>query len=510
MKLPQDAPETLDTLIDAVIQGKPPAPGEAGIVEPGMARMVHDLRALAVATPVRGEFLEELEARLLKAAPANGATLPGHSRRPERRLANVRSLPVFNTRAGRWAAGLCVFVALGAALWTSPAVRAEMHRLACFVPGLGIRTCEAPGYIAARPVSVSRDGATLTVKNVFSSDAETIVQVEITGLRSAMDGNVLGDMQLTLRDANGRDYTAGRQSQSIGGKTTPGAPQTFTAEASFAPLARGVQAVEVRVEGPAPIGAWDAQVSLVPVQGAGLPAAREGASTVTLHGITLRIASVLADHERTAIHLTAEATPPLRFVRELGPSGQSRRLVLRDHQGREYGESASTRPTWPNRNGVYTDDLLFPPLAPDASQAELVVPVVTVEQSGETSVRVPLGAKRAGEHIPFNTELTLNGYTLRITDVEIKDERGERRLVLHLDNGDWRDGKKLAGPGQVLLNGRDRGYSVQWDDHTGGRFTLLSVPLPDDVGAEAMVIFRNPEVAVAGPWRLEVPAQEKR
>ena len=112
---------------------------------------------------------------------------------------------------------------LVAALVALPAVRAQLQRAACYVPSVGIRSCDAPGLVAPGPVSLSRDGATLTITSLYSADRTTHVRLEITGLPeleltgdpaidvprlTADDTNnrVLQATRISLRDADGREY----------------------------------------------------------------------------------------------------------------------------------------------------------------------------------------------------------------------------------------------------------------------------------------------------------------
>src|SRR5258708_31739002 len=106
-----------------------------------------------------------------------------------------------------------------------------------------------------------------------------------------------------------------------GGSRAPAAgSQMFRAEAVFVRLDDDVRMAEVEVDGPAPVGTWHVRVPLTPVQQAGLPTAREAQGGVRLHGIAVRVASVVADRERTVVQLVATVEPPFRFVRGLGGS----------------------------------------------------------------------------------------------------------------------------------------------------------------------------------------------
>ncbi|MGI8912697.1 MAG: hypothetical protein ACR2JY_02715 [Chloroflexota bacterium] len=204
------------------------------------------------------------------------------------------------------------------------------------------------------------------------------------------------------------------------------------------------------------------------------------------------------------MQLTGQAAPPLRFVRTLGGMPGMRHLVLHDDHGRAYPEGRSRERTFPDAGGHYVSDAVVPRLPADVHTVQLDIPFVTVSETGEATVQVPLTGTQVGDHIPLNATLTLGTDTLQIPYAEIIDQRGERRLLLHLAAGDWRDGRKLVGPEQIAVNGN--GVAFQ----SGGagdvyQTTQVSIALPA-VGAAALSItLKSPAVAIAGPWHLKAP-----
>lgn len=257
-----------------------------------------------------------------------------------------------------------------------------------------------------------------------------------------------------------------------------------------------------------------------------------------LHGITVGLTSVSASPAETVVQLRAQVDPQVGKLRSIGPSGLVRQLALRDDRGREYPEKvdlASQPPSFPRRDwspgpafAVLTEDLLFPPLASDARSAEITVPFVVIgEESGEASLKVPIGGKKVGERIPLDASLTLGKHSFRVTYAEIIDSSskqlpmppGERRLVLHLDLGNWNGDRKLMGLGGILLDGTpgygfspsasDGGFGVRFppnpNEGTDGQWKQVALVLPPNVGNQVTVTFRNPDVAVRGPWQLQVP-----
>jgi hypothetical protein len=499
--------EELLATVEAVLAGDG-APSHA----PGsLAALCADLRAAAPqADPA---FRRRLEERIVAhaAARARPAGRPGRG------------------AGGAWvratAAAAVVLVAVAGAAWSVPAVRAEVARLACFVPGLGIRACGASALVMAGPVSVERDGLTLSVNQLLSAGGETVVQVEVRGLPppAAEPRPAPLRPRFELRDERGRVYAQATRS---GGFVTrrqdpPGGTRwVFQAEPSFGPLDPDVRAVELLLEAADPVGSWRVAVPLVPAPSAGLATAQPVTASATLHGLTVSVAGVVADGERTAFALRAEAGPGQQ-VRALATEGRGLRGVqlgpeldptLRDDRGQLYYERLS--PWQPitgaaDPSGAYAEDVLFPPLPADARWAELTVPFVVVEEEvPDAALTVPIAAGQPGTPVP--TELTRGPYTVRIrgTRVEEQDplERERvRRVVLALDPGDWQGGRKLLSPGQALVDGMTA-PRTRW--RTGGdwpsQVTELAVPLPEHAD-RITVRFRNIAVAVQGPWRLRVP-----
>lgn len=249
------------------------------------------------------------------------------------------------------------------------------------------------------------------------------------------------------------------------------------------------------------------RVPVVPIQRSRLPAAQAASSSVTLHGITVRLVNVVADRQHTVIQLSGGAAPPIRWVRSLGRTFPPRR-VLRDDHGREYLEQQGPGRTFPDAGGRFTDDVQFPALPADVRHAQLTIPFVTVEEPGDATFQVPVAGKQVGDPIPLNGSLTFGVYPLRVTDAEIIEQRGERRLALHVDRGDWRDRRKLVHPGQVLIDGKGVAFQFGSEGDVGQAGTL-SVALPEGI-AVVTVTFQFPDVAFQGPWKLPVPIPSRR
>ena len=417
-----------------------------------------------------------------------------------------------------------------AALVALPGVRAQIERLACYVPGVGIRSCEAPGLVAPRPVAVTRGDKTLTIRSLYSADGKTHVRLEISGLPDLeLTGDPAVDLprmaaddtnnravlatRITLREADNHEYAhlpiavpigiGSPQAIRVGATRVP---QVFTAELFFAPLRPAVRTAVIAIDGPEPIGSWSARIPVVPAGADGLPAVRSGGRGVTHHGITVEVAGATIEGGQLAVGLRARSEGPFGPVQALGGERPGRRLGLRDDRGREYQELPTPpRPVQPDRD-TFVDDLLFPPLAPDARSAELLLRFVTVQEAtGEARLAVPLGEARVGERLPVTAELRLGRYTFRVTGAEIVERGGQRKLALSLDLGGWQDGRKLVRPGRIQVPDVDQGFEGQFSTAEAAQWTRIQIPLGDEPPPELTILFRDVHVAVEGPWRLSIP-----
>jgi len=437
--------------------------------------------------------------------------------RPQRRLLDTGGrlrlrLPLFRLAS----AAAIVLLILGTALWLSPGARARAGQLACLVPGLGIRDCNAANLVAAAPVSVTRGGATATVLALLSADGQTIVRLEVTGLPipAPTDPSPAGPLTLSLHDNGGKSYP-GVRGYTQGG-IIPSEDRTalgVSAERAFAALDPDVRLVEVTLNGPPTVGDWQIQVPVVPVQEAALPTAQGGGAGATLHDITVRVMSVAADQRGLGVQLLAQTDRADWRVRgNLGGDTYTRRLTLHDDQGHVWTERqpSGNRQQQGEGSGV-TDQALFPPLPGGIARATLTVPFVKVEQTGaQSTLRVPLAGRQIGEQFPATGDIELGGFHIRVKNITLaEDNKGNRRLWLDLDGGDWAEGQKLIEPGQVSTDNGDPawcGASYQGDV---SQIFRLCVSLPRDYANGVTITFQNPVVAIRGPWDVEVPIPQK-
>lgn len=499
--------DQVNTAIDEVLRGE--SSPSTGVDQP-LAELLTDIRQLALTSPIRPGFVEGLEEDLQR----HMQVLPEASERTDAGSPWRRPhLPIPIPLRVAVAALLLIVLGGGITFWLSPDARAQVARLSCFVPGLGIRACEAPGLVMASPTSVSRDGATLTVKSLLSSGDETVVSLEITGLQGPLGEQVFREIHISLQDTAASVIPPAPRPYSISGPAgnrsgAPPAPLVI-GEETFGPLNPSARAVDVLVSGPEPIGSWQVRVPLQPVARAGLTQAQPGASSVTAQGITVNVVSVARLPDRTVVQLTATAGPPFRFVADLGGQGMAAELAIRDDKGREYRQQRVPGRTSPDAGGTHTEDLTFEPLKPDAHSAELTLPFVKVTQpTAAASFVVPLAGKQLGGAIPLDARLRLGPYELGVTQAQIVHQLGQQDqqnwLRMTLDLGNWQSGRRLVRPGNVRVNGQGAQMQGQFDASDIGQWSNISVPLPYPLPDEVMISFDSPEVAVQGPWRLDV------
>lgn len=470
--------------------------------------MSHRLHMLAEQLDPGERFVQGLEQTLRRQASRRAET----PARP-RVLARVHLAWARANAPSRYLTALAtilVFVIGG--LWASPEARAGAGQLACLIPGLGIRNCSPASLIMAAPVTAIRDGSTLTITRLLSADGETQVRAEISALPTPPPATLGGSARLTLVGADGRT-NAPLRGTSQGFMVSGPEPTTtfgYSVEGVFPALTPGTRAVVVRVEGPAPLGSWQVSVPVVVLGEAALAQPGPGGLPLALHGITLQVTSVAADRSGLALRVTADADPTLGVVQEIRRSDYPGYLELRDERGRTYRErQPPPRASWRNAAGPLTGDVLLPPLADDARSGTLIVPFVKLRESGGTAtLRVPIASRPAGELIPLDIPLAVNGYAFRVIGATLVDDRGPK-ILLKVDLGEWREGRKLIEPGWAEIDGQRVGEASRWGGDVNQAFEITVRP-PTPVGDEVVITFHEPIVAVQGPWEIDVPLPKQR
>ncbi len=208
-----------------------------------------------------------------------------------------------------------------------------------------------------------------------------------------------------------------------------------------------------------------------------------------------------------AIQLSSLSDPAVGNV-VWAPSGMyaPRTLILRDDQGRDYtGKKDNVGAAATDAAGERTEAVIFPPVPSDAQHATLLVPFVTLEETtGIAALHIPLAGVSPGTHIPLTAAVTVGQDTFHVTGATLVDSRGERRLIVAMAFGDWQNGCKVVGVNAAVDGGKQYPACTRWSGQDDQCFEATLV-LPAGPLDDATITFSNPQVAVQGPWQLDVP-----
>lgn len=211
--------------------------------------------------------------------------------------------------------------------------------------------------------------------------------------------------------------------------------------------------------------------------------------------MTLTSRGVARSDTTTAVDIYAslEPTPEPRFMRSLGVRryrrGDESQFTLTDDTGREVREFA-----------VFDDEvasgrelhqvLVFPALDASATRCVLTIPdVVLAEHNGVWTTLA----------VPSESTVRFGTFDIRATVTKVQSRRGPAVRVF-LDDGDWRDDRRLLYPESVWVNGRHGG--IGWETLPAGEPCSVDAENPEDDAHEVKI--ENPVVRLRGPWRLEL------
>jgi hypothetical protein len=368
-----------------------------------------------------------------------------------------------------------------------------------YLPGVGFRS---PRGMASRggPVSAVAGGRTLTVHRVALLGRGTWLDVEVSGVvpGPGTSRGILLDVSLR---ADGQMHVA---SLGLVRNRWDDGRITVRTVGRLGPLRPDLAEVEVIVGGEHVGGDLHALVPLVPADEAGLMAARLTGAAATVGGVTISVPRAVLGTDPTVLLLKVQTPPPHGHVwigagggRVRGGGGE---LTLLDADGREYLEEPTVA-GFSHDPSVFDDVVIFPRLPPGATGLRLVVPTVTVAAyQGEAELRVPLAGVRPGGAVPLGLDLEFGGHPLRVVAAELWELATGRLLTLRLDLGPRRQGRLLLGPGEVLVDGEDRGFRGRWSGPGHARYETIDVPLPAETPAVVSITLRLPRVEVLGPW----------
>ena len=370
-----------------------------------------------------------------------------------------------------------------------------------FVPAIGFRP--SASATLPTPVSAERGEWSVTIERFLRSSEKTELVFSLTGpggppiSRTSFappEPPLWMNLPISLRHAGGTIELTneGRQGPS-GMSTAPGTHlRTIHPTVRFPPLPAGTIEVEI-IFGGAP-GHWSVPITLTSSTQYGLPAKALEVSD-SHHGVTLTARGVARSDTTTAVDIYAslEPTPEPRFMRSLGIHRYRRgepQFTLTDDSGGELREFA-----------VFDDEvasgrelhqvLVFPALDASATRCVLTIPdVVLAEHNGAwTTVAVP-----SESSVHFGT------FDVLVNVTKVHSRRGPAVRVF-LDDGGWRDDRRLLYPETVWVNGRHGG--IGWDGSSpAGEPSGVNAENPEDDAHEVMI--ESPVVRLRGPWRLEL------
>lgn len=489
-------------------------------LDPHLARLLEELPAQFDPRP---GFQEQLAARLASRLPW---VLPWW-RRPA-------SLPALATSTHGWpvrlAGALLVLVVLGTAvLATSAQARAQILRVACYVPGLGIAACNTPGLVALQPAVLSANGVTLTVTQLLSSSGQTTLQLELSGDDAAL-GKAVSKATVTFEDDQGRRYTPTGHLAFRWYSSDLQRGVTYRLDARFPALNPADRSVLVQVTAPAPVGALTVPVTLVPVAAAGLPTAQPGSASQTLRGVTVRVVGSYADVQHTDVQLVVQAPASLGRILGLADCpcfapmmGSTGPITLLDDQGHLYYQERTgvSQPAAPAPGASFTEDVIFPALPPGVQSAQLTLPAVVLAQTvGPATVTVPAASAPLDEPIPLQQRVALGPFAVQVASAIFEPVDCETMtggtcvplLRLQVQPGGWQNGRQLLEIQPTRVDGQpvtqSRHIRSYRRDTVGGDEVLdaldVGAALPSQHGPRVSMTIEGTQIAIAGPWQLPI------
>jgi len=432
-----------------------------------------------------------------------------------------------------WAtAALALVLALGlvTALAGPARVLAELGRIRAYLFGVGFVDLEHTRALPA-PVSVTRDGVTLTVSQVLAQPDRTVVTLRAEGLPPLADETQAPDelsFHLRLPD---------------GSTLAPTGWQARRGEATvdFPPLPADVYRVDLLLErlpitlpGAAPEN-WEVTLGLHPATGEMMPTGYAVPYTLedasdSHQGITLRVLEAAHSRESTGLNLElAWPEADWRFPR----LAQEGRVSLRDDLGHVYYEGfrpsaaslaaaggsvaavtsremgSVTSPTPEPAPGREVRALAFAPVSPAATRLTLTVDSLTFSVPVDARFTLDLGDDpHLGQEWPLDVVVEVDGLPLQITSarLEANEYEGENEppfaLVLHTAPLPSSDERSLGYVSFSALTGDYRGTRGHQDPRTRlSEYSLLLATQPSGtVTIQVGGTGYGADVTVRGPW----------
>jgi hypothetical protein len=522
----------LSELIDRVVLHGAENLGVESSLDEETVALVNDLRAMAQATPMREGFARELEERFLarETVPA-GQHVVGEA--PLRRFWAQLVQPFSQHRWATAAAlGLLLTVTVALAGVGPQPVWADLQRLLGYVPGVGFVNLEETRVLMA-PGEVTRNGVILRIEQVLARPDSTVIVIHSEGLppedqlwpHGAREDS---DYQPRLRLSDGRTLVSESWTLCLGAGTL-----------EFPPLPDDVYHVTLELPrlplvpaGAAP-EAWKVPLNLRPATGALVeelfPQPYVPTDAYDTHaGITLHVLEVAHSPQETALrfqvqwrdsdwefhHIGGDQSPVLRddlghVYLDVVPSSsgslvQTKVIRIPDNADEVMPTPTPTVPT-------YEQTKTFAPASPSAQRLTLWVDGLEFMVPAEGSFTVDLGDDpQVGDHWPLDVSLTVAGFPVHITgvqlvheDLQLRDGSRQRTLLqfdigLVPDQGD----RTLRG---LYLDGTAAGFSGSGSGYSrvGGLRASLDLREWQSIPSGSIRVWvRSAGVLIRGPWTI--------
>ena len=369
-----------------------------------------------------------------------------------------------------------------------------------FLSGVGIRHA---GRRIRHPVSLERDGVTLTVEElVCSPDGTDLVYAFTDGTDGAacvVPGPSAG--RLEAQDRIALRTAAMDDAQHIGAMATSvrairgGVRRIVHGKAVDA----GAQ-VDLEISS-AFYGDWRLTLGLDPFGDSDEDRVHPVEASIAHAGIAIRVLGLSSGPSATAVLFQASGDAPVAEIVGVGGLHDMRRgptaLQLRDERGRAYSERPLRQEPY-RVAGAHV--AVFEPLDAESHELDLEIPFVYLRESeGAATVAVPVTA-------PVAVDLGKRRISVLSTG-EAPDSPRRRNfgpaLAVALDLGGWRGDARVLFPTRVLVDGRDRGlgYGNGVNTTDPQPVATIEVRMPEPLEVKELTLVGT-TVQIRGPWRV--------
>jgi hypothetical protein len=373
-----------------------------------------------------------------------------------------------------------------------------------YVPGVGFRSADA---LRMPERTIVRQGErAMAVMSVVSSEAGTELEFEVKDDRLDDDycsGKVqhgsLVNVDVRLLDEHGRRYARSSRGEGFGfGQHAFG---SFSRRCCFEPLHPDARRVVLEVDGA--FGQWTVPVDVVPITDTGVAPQKTVDRATTKHGITLRLVGIAVREEDTFVELDATWTAPIAAIHGIGAMIQRQgddRLVLIDRQGRRYDEELSRETTQRPFDKRERTTAKFPALPPDATELNLIVPAVVVEDSDAAlEFALPIQDAREVRFGPYPMRLGPAGLVHDLLQEPGKPPGYGLRFAIGPLG--WHEDRRVLGPMRISVDGVEHSCGYGWGWHPEPGMRSYTVDLK--AGEEPKIItLARPLVSIRGPWEI--------